>query len=111
MKSVRYFIVGLLVLEALSVSLAVESGMFRLLSISESEKLVLVSSIPDKSKYLLDVASAKITVDGKPAEIEELKAFTVIQVQWNQSNEKRNGIRIDGMAVEIEVETPESTSD
>jgi hypothetical protein len=105
MKILRYFVLWLL-MGAVPVSMAVESGVYRLLSISESEKLILVSRNPDKTKFLLDVAAAKITVDGKPAELEELSSFSVIHVRWNKSDDKRNGIRIDGIAVEIKIESP-----
>jgi hypothetical protein len=87
---------------------AVEAGMCRLLSVSSSEKLILVSSIPDKTKYLLDVAAAKITIGGKPAELEELTSFSLIHVKWNKSDEKRNGVRLDGIAIEIAVDPPKN---
>jgi hypothetical protein len=106
MKVLRCFILWLMITGSVSVCMAVESGMYRLLSVSESEKLILVSRTPDKTKYILDVASAKITVDGKPAELEELKSFSVIQVKWNKSNDSRNGVRLEGVAIEIEVESP-----
>jgi hypothetical protein len=106
MKVLRYFVIWLLILGAVPSSMAIESGMYRLLSISESEKLILVSRTPDKTKFLLDVAAAKITVDGKPAELDELSSFSVIHVKWNESDNKRNGVRIDGIAVEIKVESP-----
>ena len=106
MKILRYFVLWLLLMGAVPGSMAVESGAYRLLSISESEKLILVSRNPDKTKFLLDVAAAKITVDGKPAELEELRSFSVIHVRWNKSNDKRNGVRIDGIAVEIKIESP-----
>jgi hypothetical protein len=90
----------------LSVSLsvfAVESGMYRLLSISGSEKLILVSQIPGKSKYLLDAASAKITVNGKAAEFHELKVFSILQVKMDLKKSSKNGIGIDGVATEIRI--------
>lgn len=111
MKAFKLFLLELLMLLMLgsvTVCQAIETGMFRLLSISESEKLILVSRIPDKKKLLMDVKAAKITVDGEPAEIEELQSFTSIQVQWKESDEKRNGVRLDGTVLEIEVTTPES---
>ena len=89
---------------------AVESGMYRLLSISTSEKLIVVSHIPDKTKYLLDAASAKITVNGKPAEFRELKAFSVIQVKLELKKEDRKGIDVDGKAIEIRI-TDDERSD
>jgi hypothetical protein len=84
-------------------SLAVESGMYRLLSISTSEKLIVVSQIPTKTKYILDVSSAKITVNGKPAEFRELKSFSIIQVKLDLHKTSRNGIDIDGSALEIRI--------
>jgi hypothetical protein len=80
--------------------------MCRLLSVSESEKLILISTIPNKTKYLLDAAAAKITINGKPAEFDKLTSFSIIQVRWNKSKDKRNGIRLDGIAVEIEIDPP-----
>jgi len=82
---------------------AVETGMYRLLSISDSELLILVSQIPSKNKYLLDAASVKITVDGKAAEFSELKAFSVIQVKMELKKSVKNGIEIDGAATEIQI--------
>src|SRR5512138_3117431 len=94
-------IIALLVL--CSAALAVESGMYRLLSISGSEKLILVSQIPGKAKYLLDAASAKITVNGKPAEFNELKIFSILQVKMELKKSSKNGIGIDGAATEIRI--------
>ncbi len=85
------------------VCLAVESDMYRLLSISISEKLVVVSHIPTKAKYILDVSSTKITINGKPAEFRELKAFSVIQVKLELKKDDRKGVDIDGRAIEINI--------
>ena len=90
-----------------SSSLAVETGMYRLLSVSDSEKLILVSQIPGKTKYLLDAASAKITVNGKAGEYSDLKAFSVVQVKINLKKSSKNGIELDGSATEIRVTDPE----
>ena len=106
MKTVGCLIIYFLLTGSILTCSAVESGMCRLLSVSESEKLILVSTIPEKTKYLLDVAAAKITIDGKPAEFEELTSFSLIQVKWNKSKDKRNGVRLDGVAVEIEISPP-----
>jgi hypothetical protein len=84
-------------------SLGVESGMYRLLSISTSEKLIVVSQIPSKAKYILDVASAKITVNGKPAEFRELEEFSILQLKLELRKTSRNGIDIDGSALEIRI--------
>jgi hypothetical protein len=84
-------------------SLPVESGMYRLLSISDSEKLILVSQIPSKTKYLLDASAAKIMVNGKAAEFKELQIFSVIQVKLDLRKSSKNGIAIDGLATEIKI--------
>lgn len=86
-----------------SCSMAVESGMYRLLSISDSEKLILVSQVPSKNKFLLDASSAKITVDGKPAEFKELKVFSLIQVKADMKKSSKNGVPLDGAATEIRI--------
>ncbi|MEJ2111172.1 MAG: hypothetical protein P8Z37_14920 [Acidobacteriota bacterium] len=107
MKAVKFLMLVLMLSCTVTHSIALETGKFRLLSISESEKLILVSKIEDKSKYLLDVAAAKITIGENPAELDKLQAFTVIHVNWKKSDDKRNGVKLDGIALEIEVELPE----
>jgi len=87
--------------------MAAQLDTFRLLSVSESEKLILLSQIPGKSKFLLDAASAKITLNGKPAEFKALKAFSVIQVKANLRKTTKLGIEIDGTATEIRISTDE----
>lgn len=82
---------------------AVETGVYRLLSISVSEKLILVSHVPSKKKYILDTASAKITIHGKASELGDLKAFSVVQLKMELRKIKRNEIDIDGVATEIRV--------
>lgn len=106
MKAVRFILVILLIMGSIAYCIAEEEVTFRLLSISESEKLILVSRTSDKSKFLLDVAAAKITVDGKPAEIGELKSFTLIKLEWKEVEDKRNGVPIDGTVSEVEVASP-----
>ena len=106
MKIIGGFILFLLITGSILTCAAVESGMCRLLSVSESEKLILVSTIPNKTKYLLDVAAAKITINGKPAEFEKLTSFSLIHVKWDETKEKRNGVRLDGVAIEIEIDPP-----
>ena len=91
-----------------SLSLGVESGRYRLLSITQSVKLILVSQIPSKTKYVLDAATSKITVDGKPAEFNDLKAFTVIHVKFEAKKATKEGVTIDGVATEISISTPEN---
>jgi hypothetical protein len=88
---------------------AAESNLYRLLSVSESEKLILVSKIPAKTKLLLDAATAKITVNGKPAEFKDLKTFSTIQIQMALKKTIRNGISIDGSVKEIQISNPEGS--
>ena len=85
---------------------ALESGSYRLLSVSVSEKLVLVSRIPDQKKFLLEAADAKVVINDKPAELKELVLFTVVQVQMDLKKNKRKGVAIDGRATEITVSEP-----
>ncbi len=106
MKYAKSVCRALCLLGFLSYSLAVESGMCRLLSVSDSEKLILVSQIPNKTKYLLDAASVKITVNGKPAEFRDLKAFSIVQVKMELRKSSRKGVNIDGVATEIRVTNP-----
>jgi hypothetical protein len=80
---------------------------FRLLSVSETEKLILVSQIPGKTKYLLDASSAKITVNGKPAEYKSLKAYSVLQLKMDVRKTNKDGIELDGVAIEIKISTEE----
>ncbi|HSW39122.1 MAG TPA: hypothetical protein VLL97_06485 [Acidobacteriota bacterium] len=73
----------------------------RLLSISESEKLILVSHGNEKTKYLLDAANANITMNGKPAKFNELNRFSTIKVNIKLQPSRRRGVTIDGLAMEI----------
>ena len=85
---------------------ALEAGSYRLLSISETEKLVLVSRIPDQRKFLLDAADVKVTINDKPAEFGDLALFTIVQVQMDLKRNRRKGVNIDGKAREITVFDP-----
>jgi hypothetical protein len=108
MKKYHFWIIAGL-LAFCMVSPAVESGMYRLLSVSETEKLILVSQIPSKNKYLLDASSTKITVDGKAGEFKELKVFSIIQVKMDIKKSVKNGISLDGMATEIRITNPDKS--
>jgi len=89
-------------------TLAVESGQFRLLSVSDSTKLILVSQIPNKTKYILDATSAKITVDGKPAEFPTLDFYTIINIKFDLRKGTKDGIETNGVVTEIRVSTQEN---
>jgi hypothetical protein len=92
------------------IALSEELGTYRLLSISESEKLILVSEVPGKAKYLLDASSAKITLDGNPAEYTSLKTFSLIQLKMERRKLTKLGIAIDGVAIEIRINSSEKPS-
>ncbi len=109
MKKISRLLFIFLILGSYSPLPAVESGMFRLLSVSDTEKLILVSQIPSKTKYLLDAASAKIVVNGKPAEIQDLDSYSIIQVKIDLRKSSKNGIEIDGTAREIHITTPDKS--
>ena len=85
---------------------ALESETFRLLSLSDSSKIILVSKMPTKTKYMLDAATAKITVNGKPAEFLDLEQYSIIQVKFELRKAKKEGIDIDGIATEISITPP-----
>ena len=105
MKSHKSKFIVMCLLAFSTISVAAELGVFRLLSVSETEKVILVSQIPGKTKYLLDASSAKITVNGKPAEFKALKAFSSIQVKMDLRKNNKIGIELDGVAVEIRIST------
>lgn len=86
-----------------SLSLADEFGTYRLLSISESEKLILVSQHPGKTRYLLDASAAKITFNGEPAEYKALKKFATIQLKMEIRKLSKLGTELDGVATEIRI--------
>jgi hypothetical protein len=88
--------------------LALESETFRLLSISDSGKMILVSKMPTKTKYMLDATTAKITVNGKPAEFSDLVQYSIIHVKFELRKNKKEGIDIDGVATEISMTPPQS---
>jgi hypothetical protein len=90
-----------------SLALSEELGTYRLLSLSESEKLILVSEIPGKAKFLLDASSAKITVDGNPAEYKSLKSFSLIRLKMERRKLIKIGIALDGVAIEIRINSSE----
>lgn len=77
------------------------------MSVTAAEKWILISQTPGKPKYILDVSTAKITVDGKPAEIKELSRYSVINVKFELKKFTKYGITIDGVASEIRILTPE----
>ena len=85
---------------------ALEAGSYRLLSISESEKLILVSRVPDQRKFLLDATDVKVTINDTPAEFKDLVSFTVIQVEMELRRIRMKGINVDGRALEIAVSDP-----
>jgi len=95
-------------LGTLECALAVESGQFRLLSIADSSKLILVSQIPNKTKYILDASTAKITLDGKPAEFKTLDYYTIINVKYELRKGSKEGIEINGVATEIRIVVQEN---
>jgi hypothetical protein len=108
-KSSQINLIIFLLLVCSPVASAVEAGMYRLLSVADSGKLILISQIPNKTKYVLDATSAKITVNGKPAEFTDLKSYVVIQVKFDLHKFSKEGIEIDGTATEIRITVPENS--
>ena len=83
----------------------IESGTFRLLSVTETSKMILISHTTTKTKYLLDAGAAKITLDGKPAEFGTLKRYSTAQVFFQLKRDSKDGIEVDGTATEIRLTT------
>ena len=104
----RWCAFGLLLFGVTASLFPVEMGKYRLLSVSNSEKMILVSQIPSKTKFVLDAATAKVTVDGKPAEFQTLQSYTVVRLKFERKKGTKNGIDIDGIATEIIVSVPEN---
>ena len=99
-------ILSLIILTFLIISAmapAKEADRYRLLSISDSEKILLVSLIPSKEKFLLDASSAKITANGKALEFKELKQYSVIEVKMELRKKDKSGTSLDGTATEINI--------
>jgi hypothetical protein len=107
-KSGKWIILLLMASAFLFPAAAVESGQYRLLSTTVSCKLILVSQIPNKTKYILDASTAKITIDDKPAEFQNMQAFTIVNVKFDLKKSSKEGIEIDGVASEIKISTPEN---
>jgi hypothetical protein len=91
----------LLALSLSVVSLALDSSIYRLLSVTRSGKLVLISQPGTKVRYLLDAANAKITMNGKPVEFKDLNDYVTVQVQFDLAKSSKDGIEVDGVAREI----------
>jgi hypothetical protein len=86
---------------------ALESGQYRLLSVTDALKVILISQSLGKPKYLLDASTAKLTVDGKPAEFKELNRYSIVNVKWELKKFTKEGADLDGIASEIRILTPE----
>ena len=110
MKQIKNFLllfILICVVASSPVVSAMEPGGYRLLSVSESEKLILVSQLSDQKKFLLNAADVKITVNGKSVEFKELSQYSIVQVQMKLSRTKKNGVNLDGIAMEIAINNPE----
>jgi hypothetical protein len=83
--------------------LPIDSDLYRLLSVATSNKLILVSQIPNKTKYVLDASAAKITVNGKPAEFKDLTQYARVRVTFDLHKSSKDGIDVDGVAKEIKI--------
>ncbi len=111
MKKLSATLLTLFLLFASSIRVsAVETDMYRLLSVADSPKLILISQIPNKTRYVLDATSAKITVNGKPAEFKDLKSYVIVQVKMELHKFSKDGIDIDGTATEIRIKVPEDSA-
>jgi hypothetical protein len=57
---------------------------------------------------VLDATTAKITLDGKPAEFTALNNYSIIHVVFDGKKGEKNGITIDGVVKEIRISSPEN---
>jgi hypothetical protein len=76
---------------------------YRILSVSESAKLVLISDLATKTRYLLDASQAKIIVEGKEAEIKSLQNYSSAEVLFEKKKAQHEGVDLDGVALRISV--------
>jgi hypothetical protein len=83
---------------------AAESAKYRLLSISDSEKLILVSQIPNKKKFLLDASAVKITLNDKALEFKDLKKYSIILAKIELRKKELKGTKVDGIVMEINIQ-------
>jgi hypothetical protein len=108
MKAVRIAGLVLCIAALCSLCVAVESDVYRLLSVSVSAKMILVAQPASKAKFLLDASAAKLTLDEKPTEIKNLSDYSVIHVKFEERKFDKDGISLDGVASEIRILTPEN---
>ena len=108
MRAIRIVGLSLCIGAICCLCLAVESDVYRLLSISQSAKLVLIAQTASKTKYLLDAASAKLTLDGKPTEFNNLANYSIVHVKLQLGKSEKDGVSLDGTATEIRILTPEN---
>jgi len=108
MKAVRITGLILCIAALCSLCLAVESDVYRLLSVSVTAKMILIAQPASKAKFLLDASAAKLTLDEKPTEFKNLSDYSVIHVKFEERKIDKDGVSLDGVATEIRILTPEN---
>lgn len=96
-------LISIIIATIYTYAFAIDSDLYRLLSVANTNKLILVSQIPNKTKYVLDASAAKITVDGKPAELKNLALFSRAHIKFELKKSTKDGIDVDGVATEIKI--------
>lgn len=81
----------------------------RLLAVGWQDKMIVISTRPGNERLLLDGASARITIFGKPGEWKELSRYSLIRVRYGRTPVKRLNQQLDGNVHEICVEYPKRT--
>ena len=76
---------------------------YRILSVSESSKLVLISDLTTKTRYLLDATNAKIILDGKEIELVKLQDYSTARVSFSSAKKTVGGVKLDGVASRFEI--------
>lgn len=91
----------ILLLLVATLVLSVERDVYRLLSVTETSKMILVSHLTEKTKYLLDAEAAKITLNGKPAEFKTLREFALVRIKFELKKTSKGAVDLDGVVSEI----------
>lgn len=76
---------------------------YRILSVSDSAKLVLISDLKNKTRFLLDASQAKVIIDGKESDLKSLQNYSSALVLFVRKTKAHEGVTLDGSASRIEV--------
>jgi hypothetical protein len=78
---------------------------YRILSISTTENIILLSDLDSRNRLMLDAAKAKIIIDGKESDLKNLQKFNSATFQIKRSPKTFRGHELDGQVVRAEIDT------